>query len=244
MPVFPRRRCEVTIVEKKIIIVCEGKSDFAYLNALQRFIDNDIPLPPGQDDPLLRFVPFPEPLGTCTGAYDKIIEAYRDAVEEFYPDPVEIWVDADIYIRNESLKSDPTRHNGTEYANRQSDIPIFNFSYHNFEDFIALHCDKDTFQRWKTNVLQARQSRGNKFCLPHHDYPLSRNEYSPLFQKVLPHYSKRKTPFELSISRLANLRHNLKDPDVQSMLLHLQPGIAFGSHLLELFDDAYPGLIP
>ena len=34
-------------MEKKIIIVCEGKNDVSYLNALQRFVENDIPLPPG-----------------------------------------------------------------------------------------------------------------------------------------------------------------------------------------------------
>ena len=34
-------------MEKKIVIVCEGKNDVSYLNALQRFVENDIPLPPG-----------------------------------------------------------------------------------------------------------------------------------------------------------------------------------------------------
>lgn len=34
-------------MEKKVIVVCEGKSDVAYLNALQRFVENDIPLQPG-----------------------------------------------------------------------------------------------------------------------------------------------------------------------------------------------------
>ena len=66
-------------MEKKIIIVCEGKNDVSYLNALQRFVENDIPLPPGQLDPFLRFVPFPELEGTCTGRYDKIVAAYNSA---------------------------------------------------------------------------------------------------------------------------------------------------------------------
>ena len=34
-------------MEKKIIIVCEGKNDVSYLNALQRFVETDILLPPG-----------------------------------------------------------------------------------------------------------------------------------------------------------------------------------------------------
>ena len=105
-------------MEKKIIIVCEGKNDVSYLNALQRFVENDIPLPPGQLDPFLRFVPFPELEGTCTGQYDKIVAAYNSATEIFAPTPVEIWVDADIYIRNEAFNSDPSKFNGTEYLNR------------------------------------------------------------------------------------------------------------------------------
>ena len=83
-------------MEKKIIIVCEGKNDVSYLNALQRFVENDIPLPPGQLDPFLRFVPFPELEGTCTGQYDKIVAAYNSATEIFAPTPVEIWVDAEL----------------------------------------------------------------------------------------------------------------------------------------------------
>lgn len=228
-------------MEKKVIVVCEGKSDVSYLNALQRFVENDIPLPLGEDDPLLRFVPYPELLGTCTGAYDKIVEAYYEAKEVFAPDSVEIWVDADIYIRNEALNADPTKFNGTEYQNRPKDIPMFLFSYHNFEDFIALHCDDKTFGLWKSNVLQALGTDSGK---SHHDHPLTRAEHAPLFQKVLPHYSKRKTPFTLSVERLANLRRHLQDPEVQDMTSFLQPGRAFGERLLQLFDKYYPGLIP
>lgn len=84
-----------------------------------------------------------------------------------------------------------------------------------------------------------------EFTLPHHDSPLPRSEYAPLFQKVFPRYSKKKkVPFDLSVERLSNLRRNLKDPDVQTMSYLLQPGVAFGEHLLQLFDEAYPGLIP
>jgi len=229
-------------MEKKIIIVCEGKNDASYLNALQRFVENDIPLPPGQLDPFLRFVPFPELEGTCTGQYDKIVAAYNSATEIFAPTPVEIWVDADIYIRNEAFNSDPSKFNGTEYVNRLSDIPVFFFSYHNFEDFLALHYDGETFQEWKRCVLMAPNESSS---LPHHDSPLPRSEYAPLFQKVFPRYSKKKkVPFDLSLERLSNLRCNLKDPDVQTMSQLLQPGIVFGEHLLQLFDEAYPELIP
>lgn len=228
-------------MERKLVIVCEGKSDFSYLNALQRFVENEIPLPSGQRDPLLRFIPYPEPLGTCTGAYDKIVSAYRKAVMDLAPCKVEIWVDADIYVRNEPLNPDSERQNGTEYAQRSPEVPVFHFSYHNFEDFIALHCDEPIFLKWKANVLQATVG---DTTLSHRVWPLARASYAPLFQTVLPHYSKRRMPFGLSVPRLANLRRNLNDPDVQSMKKALCPGTAFGERLLQVFDEVYPGLIP
>lgn len=228
-------------MERKVIIVCEGKSDLSYLHALQRFVENDIALPAGRNDPLLRFVPYPEPCGTCTGGYDKITAAYRSAVEDFSPDPVEIWVDADIYIRDEPLGPDSDRSNGEEYGNKSPDIPVFSFSFHNFEDFIVLHADDAVFLKWKELVLAARGAQSQR---KHCDWPLPRAEYAPLFQKVLPHYSKRRTPFPLSVERLTNLRRHLNDPDVRSMASLLQTGIVFGEHLLQLFDAAYPGLIP
>lgn len=226
---------------KKIIIVCEGKSDYSYLNALQRFIDNELPLPKGQVDTPLRFVPCPDPYGTGTGNYEKIIQIYREIVEDFAPDPVEIWVDADIYIRNEPYPSDSSKHNGDEYRNREQNIPIFHFSYHNFEDFVALHCDAVTFAKWKANVLCAVSGATKQ---THRDCPMSSSEYAPHLQAVIPHYSKRKIPFSMSIERLANLRRNLQDPDVKTMSALLQPGVEFGSHILQLFDATYPGLIP
>ena len=196
----------------------------------------------GKERCLLRFIPFPELEGTCTGQYDKIVAAYRSATELFAPTSVEVWVDADIYIRNETFNSDANKSNGTEYLNRPADVPIFFFSYHNFEDFVALHYDEKTFQAWKSNVLFVTSGAEE---LSHHDSPLTRTEYAPLFQKVFPHYSKKKRmPFELSTERLANLRRNLKDPDVQTMAQFFQPGIAFGEHLLWLFDETYPELIP
>ena len=229
-------------MEKKIVIVCEGKNDVSYLNALQRFVENDIPLLPGQTDPFLRFIPYPELEGACTGQYDKIVAAYSSATEIFDSTSVEVWVDADIYIRNEAFNSDPSKFNGTEYLNRPSDVPVFYFSYHNFEDFLALHYDVETFQHWKRCVLLAADESSN---LPHHDSPLPRSEYAPLFQKVFPRYSKKKkVPFDFSVERLSNLKCNLKDPDVQSMSHLFQPGIVFGEHLLDLFDEMYPGLIP
>ena len=226
---------------KKIIIVCEGNSDYSYLNALQRFIENELPLPEGQIDTPLRFVPCPDPYGAGTGDYEKIVQTYREAVEDFAPDPVEIWVDADIYIRNEPSPFDSSKHNGDEYRSRESDIPIFHFSYHNFEDFVAFHCDEVMFAKWKANVLYAVGRETNR---THCDCPMSRSEYAPHFQKVIPHYSKRKMPFSLSVERLANLRRNLQDPEVKTMSVFLQPGIEFGSRVLQLFDEAYPGLIP
>ena len=74
-------------MEKKIIIVCEGKNDVSYLNALQRFVENDIPLPPGQLDPFLRFVPFPELEGTSQRLQPGVVfgEHLLQLFDEAYP---------------------------------------------------------------------------------------------------------------------------------------------------------------
>ena len=58
-------------MEKKIIIVCEGKNDVSYLNALQRFVENDIPLPPGQFDRILaaNAHPVASAFGSQIGAF-------------------------------------------------------------------------------------------------------------------------------------------------------------------------------
>ncbi|MGN0847129.1 MAG: hypothetical protein ACI4RA_07075 [Kiritimatiellia bacterium] len=212
----------------------------AYLNALQRFIENDIPLEPGCDAPLLRFVPYPDPLGTCTGDFDKILLAFQAARQDFEEDAIDIWVDADKYVRDDPLYSDRARTNKAEYLSRDVCVPVFRFSYHNFEDFIALHLDEGAFALWKREVLLSAVA-----CrAPHRDVPMARTDYAPRFQKVLPHYSKRRMPFDMSLTALANLRRHVRDVDVRAMAARLQPGISFGAFLLEMFDSAYPGLIP
>ena len=227
-------------MEKRIIFVCEGKTDCAYLHAVQRFIENDISIAV-YGEPKLRFIPDPDPLGAGTGKYDTIVERYNKAVQEFAPDPVNIWVDADIYIRNEELGLNSGKFNFTEYQNRPSNIPVFHFSYHNFEDFLALHYEESVFNVWKQTVLYAVSHNTSR---SHSEYPLIRSEHAPLFQKVFPRYSKRKSiPFDITIDRLVNLRRNVNDLDVQSMTL-LQPGVSFASYLLDTFDTAYSGLIP
>lgn len=227
-------------MEKRIIFVCEGKTDCAYLHALQRFVENDIPIDV-YGEPRLRFIPEPDPFGSGTGKYDTIIKKYNEVVEDFEPDLVNIWVDADIYIRNEELDSNTGRFNFTEYQNRPSNIPVFHFSYHNFEDFLALHYEETVFNVWKQTVLYAVSHNTSR---SHSEYPLIRSEHAPLFQKVLPRYSKRRPlSLEITIERLANLRRNLRDTDVQAMV-SLQPGISFASYLLDVFDEAYPRLIP
>lgn len=227
-------------MEKRFIFVCEGKTDCAYLHALQRYIEDDIPIET-YGEARLRFVPEPDPLGSGSGKYDTIIKVYNDVIKDADSDPVNIWVDADIYIRNEELTLNSGKFNFTEYQKRPSCIPAFHFSYHNFEDFLALHCDEVEFNIWKNSVLLAIGEATSK---PHCSYPLTRSEHAPLFQKVFPRYSKRRPlPFAITTKRLANLRQNLEDPDVQAMT-SLQSGVSFASHLLDIFDDAYPGLIP
>ncbi len=226
---------------RHVIIVCEGRSEASYLRALQRFVENELPLASNEEDPRLRFVVLPdESSGVETGSFDKIFSAYKATQDEYATELVHVWVDADIYIRNEPLPSNLSKHNGTEYLSEVSKVLEFKFSYYNFEDFIALHYDEADFQKWKTQVLHCRLEGMNK---SHFEQPLSRKVYMPLFHKFSRNYSKGKTPVQFSKESFANLRRNLEDPDVIAMGGRLLPGINFGKFLLGIFDDVYPEFI-
>lgn len=231
---------------KRVIIVCEGKSDYKYLTELQRFIKDEIRPPEGSDEPALIFVPYPDPEGVMSGSFGECQRVRKEAKAEFPDDPVENWVDSDIYIRNETYWTDRESgkefKNGDEYRKWTTGCEEqFLFSHYNVEDFFALHYDDAEFQKWKAEVLLAVKDAQTP---PHKDLPLPGHDYSRLYQKFNARYSKGKFTPAITINSLANLRRNLADPDVLAMSQRLQPGIHFGSYLLALFDEIYPGLIP
>ena len=125
----------------RYIIVCEGESERAYLQRLQGFLD-DQALPPDTFETPLRFIG-PESALAKTGTFGKIKSAYNQTRRANKTASVLIWADFDLYHRNDCQCA-------THYAAKTAGIPDFLFSFHNFEDFFALHFDGVPLAHWLT----------------------------------------------------------------------------------------------
>lgn len=146
-----------------------------------------------------------------------------------------VWVDADVYIHKV-----PRRHSDTAtlYLNRPADVPVFYFSYHKFEDFVALHYGLEKLRQWKA-IFKPEDGSVDHL----HTVPLTNKEHASLYQALFPHYSKSKLPEDLiSREHLANLRVVFKDPDLQKMKTLFQPGYSFAEFLIAELAAAYPNV--
>lgn len=161
-----------------IHVVCEGKSERNYIEALNRLLRDN-----GANIPLVLY-PQSVPKGKEVGGghFSHIVETYR---KEKKRNPKQgeiwIWVDWDAYMRND-------RDTTTLYQRRPSDIPEFLFSYQNFEDFLILHCTPDRVKQW----VAICNAHG------HIEHPLHSAEYIPLFRQLFPEYEKGKLPDRLA----------------------------------------------
>ena len=217
-------------VPKRYVVICEGKSERAYLLALQSLLDGVLPPPDGWDEAPVRFIPRPEPSGVKTGYYDEVVPAYRREKKVLPQGNTIVWVDSDIYIWNVPRGKG---NNGDMYRSRDKQaIPAFFFSYHKFEDFLALHCAPADFRRWKELM------RDNGHLLK---APLPRPEYAPEYQKVFPHYSKSKLPMDLvNETGLSNLAANCRDADVIAAKRLYPDGHSFAEFLVQTLRTCYP----
>lgn len=167
------------------IIICEGSSEVAYLQELNRLLrENEIPL-----------VYIQKP---CDGGqYSKVVRKYKEVRKENRRSPIHICIDYDTYLRNNS-------NNWTSYRNRPQGIPEFLFTTMNFEDFLSLHLDKTLSDSWHHLC-----SRNNHFSSPMHS-----ETYTPLFTaNIVPGYRKGEIPFSLSAGHLFLLFDNLNNPE-------------------------------
>jgi hypothetical protein len=108
-----------------IVIVCEGFSEVAYiqqLNRLLRELNVSINL-------------CPKKVGT--GEYKSVMARYKIESKNNLRTKVLVWVDYDIYVRNCI----------------QDKVP-FMFNKQNFEDFLFLHLDDDKLNVW-LSICQA-----------------------------------------------------------------------------------------
>ena len=121
------------------IIVCEGESEWAYLQRLQGFLD-DQELAPNTFETPLRFVS-PERAIAKGGTFGKLKSHYSKTRKSNSKASIQIWADFDLYHRNDKNCAD-------NYAAKTAGIPDFLFSFHNFEDFFALHFDGPELAQW------------------------------------------------------------------------------------------------
>jgi hypothetical protein len=201
-----------------IVIVCEGESERAYLQRLQSFLQPQTP------DPVpLRFV-----VGEVAnkGTFGILKSAFNKTRRDNKKSSIQIWADFDLYHRNDHRCAD-------NYAAKTAGIPDFLFSFHNFEDFLALHLSGAQLAEWLRY--------GNATGRNHFTSPLHARDYLPEMQRIIPDYQKGTlSPDFISWASLQNLKANLHHQP-SSNPHNLQGIRSFAQFLIEQIELAYPG---
>ncbi len=205
----------------RYIIVCEGESEWAYLQRLQSFLDKQ-PLADGTFETPLRFI-VPEKVIVKDGAFGKLKRRYNQTRKANKKASIQIWADFDLYHRND-------HHCADHYALKTAGIPDFLFSYHNFEDFFALHWDGNSFQGWLHFGNQG-----------HFTTPLHAIGYLPEIKRIFPGYSKGELPADfITWAALKNLKRNRAHQPTFNPN-NLQVLGSFADFLIGKIEHAYPG---
>src|SRR5690554_5613842 len=100
--------------KQAIIIVCEGPSEEAYIQELNRIFR----------EKECHFLLIPRT--SEGGDYKTVVNKYKSVRKNNPRDQIYIWVDFDLYKRND-------KGNYDKYKNKPSHIPEFLFSKMNFE---------------------------------------------------------------------------------------------------------------
>jgi hypothetical protein len=203
------------------IIVCEGESEWGYLQTLQGFLDQQ-PLLDGTFESPLRLIT-PRNAIAKSGRFADLKRCHVETRRQNKNTSIQIWTDFDLYHRN---------LNGcaTSYLGKARGLPDFLFSFHNFEDFLALHWEGDRFESW------LRFGRSGHF-----ETPLHAVGYLPEFQRIFPNYSKAELPLGfIGWPSLRNLKCNLaRQPSSNP---HNLPNLqSFAGFLVGEIERAYPG---
>ena len=191
------------VQNKSIIVVCEGPSERAYLQELNRYLDEEaIPI---------HFLP----KSSGGGDYGKVIKKFKEERKANRRTEIIIWVDWDIYQRND-------RSNCDNYRGKPDDIPDFHFSYKNFEDYLSMHCDRSELDKWVESCVGR----------DHFNSPSHSSEYIPAFITFIGGaYDKGDMPIEITHHSLNNLKTHQNDT---SILFKCD----FAKVLFELIDAA------
>ena len=203
------------------LIVCEGESEWTYLQRLQSFLDQQ-PLADGAFEPPLRLIA-PERVVVKNGTFGRLKSRYNKLRQQNRRSSIQIWTDFDRYHRNDKSCAD-------QYAHKAAGIPDFLFSFHNFEDFYALHSDGAPFQEWRQFGWRG-----------HFTTPLHAEGYLPEIQKIFPSYSKGDLPVDfINWDSLKNPKCNrVHCPRFNPH--NLQGLASFADFLITELERAYPG---
>lgn len=206
------------------IIVCEGESEWAYLQRLQSFLE-DQPLAEGDFETPLLFIA-PERVIVKGGSSGKLQSRYREMRRENRIPSIQIWTDFDLYHRNDN-------HCAERCAAKPNGIPDFLFSFHNFEDFFALHSSGERFETWL--------EFGNR---GHFATPLHADGYLSEIKAIFPDYDKGSLPADfISWDSLQNLKQN-KERQPISNPPQWQTPRSFADFLIGEIESAFPGKLP
>ncbi|TAE90782.1 MAG: hypothetical protein EAZ81_08660 [Verrucomicrobia bacterium] len=209
---------------RRHFIVCEGKSEWAYLRRLQGFLD-DQATEVGEFQPPLMFIA-PESAIAKNGECKLLVRRYKEKRKENKNGSIQIWADFDLYHRNDLNCAD-------NYSKRARGIPDFLFSYHNFEDFFALHHDGTVLQTWLDYGQSTRR---------HFENPLHSKDYEPEIKRIFPEYEKGDIPVDfVNWTTLKNLKKNLNHQPSHFNPHQLTGLRSFAEFLIQEIQRAYPG---
>lgn len=178
---------------ESICVFCEGKTEINYLESLNRFLEEN-------DIYELKF----------TGKYLEGVKTknYKSHLEKRYKphklkmfDKVYMWIDFDIFKR-ENINEEDIKKNIKEIKfNKKSVIPLFNKM--NGEDFIMLHNNDDNLKKW-INICNRKN---------HFENPMIKNQYMKEIKKIIPDYSKT-DPIDITEEKLEICINNIENKDI------------------------------
>jgi hypothetical protein len=214
---------------QQYIIVCEGRSEYVYLQRLQSFLDlqaTDWCVPLCFIQKIPRNADGDE---SGSGFYSNVAKCYKQQRRDNKRANIEVWVDHDIYLRQDSA---PEIRNRASYLSKPAGIPDFVFSFHNFEDFLILHLDDAAVHRWHAAFDSTN----------HVTDPLHSVGYAPHFDTVMPGYRKGDLPPDfITKESLLHLKGNLTKPLIPPPA---DPRFRhFAQFLIDQIEIAFPTLL-
>ena len=223
----------------KYRLICEGPSEWTYVQRLKSLLSSKLPLMDDGFTPRLDFYPKITNDKIGGGSFCLVKRTYRKICPQNKHLPLKIWVDCDIYIRNDGANEVACAKG---YA-AKGKMPDFNFMVMNFEDFVAMHFDDAIFEAWKCEMDNAG----------HFSTPLHGKDYAPHFEKIwqmhlasigsvlVAPYVKGSLPEDfVTVESLKNMIRHSNDGKLKQIFASHAPAGAFPEFLSDKLRNAYP----